>query len=235
MAAIDLHDNDLIKDCLLQLETKFPNSSRVKKLKVMAKIEMRERFEDALSVYDNMIKKDESNSVLYKRKIAILIASRRNTDAIRELTEYLKKWMNDQEAWLELCDLYIQEQDYAKAAFCVEELILTSPHNHMYHERYAEIQYTINTSESLELARAYFAHALKLNVNNIRALYGLFLTANALATQPKCTSQKRKEHLRLASWASSQVIKAYNEVSNDKQQISSIEGMIANLQINSAN
>lgn len=47
--------------------------------------------------------------------------------------------MSDHEAWMELADLYLAEQDYYKAAFCVEELILFNPHNHLYHQRYAEV------------------------------------------------------------------------------------------------
>lgn len=50
--------------------------------------------------------------------------------------------MIDQDAWNELCDLYLLEQEYAKAAFCMEELILQNPHNHLFHLRFAEIKYT---------------------------------------------------------------------------------------------
>jgi hypothetical protein len=50
--------------------------------------------------------------------------------------------MADQEAWMELCDLYISQQEWNKAAFCVEELMLHSPFNHLYLQRYAEIKYT---------------------------------------------------------------------------------------------
>lgn len=41
---------------------------------------------------------------------------------------------------MELCDLYLQEHDYAKASFCMEELIMSNPHNHLYHQRYAEVR-----------------------------------------------------------------------------------------------
>ncbi|CAG2175279.1 unnamed protein product [Oppiella nova] len=231
VAAIDLHDNELIKECLQQLDNKFPNSCRVKRLKIMAKLELRERFEDALQMYDQMIAKDESNSLLYKRKIAILLAERRVAEAIKELCDYLKKFMNDTEAWLQLSDLYIEEQEYSRAAFCVEELILANPHNHLYHERYAAIQYTINTAESLELSRSYFSQALRLNPNNLRALYGLLLSANSVAALPKTTSQKKRENLRLANWASTQIQKLYREGSDDESRINAMEGMLANLQI----
>ena len=50
--------------------------------------------------------------------------------------------MSDQEAWHELCDLYLQEQAYSKAAFCMEELILHNPHSHLIYQRYAEIKYS---------------------------------------------------------------------------------------------
>lgn len=83
--------------------------------------------------------------------------------------------MIDTEAWQELCDLYIGEHDYSKAAFCIEELILHHPQNHLYHQRYADIRYTQGRYENLELAKAYYCQTLKLCPNNMRALYGLFL------------------------------------------------------------
>ena len=234
IAAFDLRDDDLIKECLNELETKFPNSLRVLRLKTMGKLEVRERYDDAIPQYNKLIKNDESNALSYKRRVAILIAELRTGDAIKELTEYLKLFMNDQEAWMELCDLYIDEQEYQKAAFCMEEVILANPYNHFYYERYATIQYTINTPDSLELARSYYAQAVRLNSSNVRALYGLILANNSLANLPKCASQKRKEYSRLASWASVQLSKLYQESSNDDDKINSLETMISNLQINSA-
>lgn len=40
---------------------------------------------------------------------------------------------------MELCDLYLAVQDYTKAAFCIEELIMSNPHNHLYHQKLAEV------------------------------------------------------------------------------------------------
>lgn len=88
--------------------------------------------------------------------------------------------MSDQEGWHELCNLYLQEQEYAKAAFCMEELVLHHPHNHLVHQRLAEIKYTQGGHENMEIARAYFLQALKLNSNNMRALYGVFLVSSFL-------------------------------------------------------
>ena len=83
--------------------------------------------------------------------------------------------MSDEEAWQELSELYLLEQDYAKAAFCIEEVILINPHNHLYHQRFADIKYTQGGYDNLEIARSHYCLAIKLSPNNIRALYGLFL------------------------------------------------------------
>jgi cytochrome c-type biogenesis protein CcmH/NrfG len=83
--------------------------------------------------------------------------------------------MSDAETWMELCELYIKEQDFAKAAFCCEELILQNPNNHIYFQRYAEIRYTQGGFENMEMAKTYYSKSVTLNPQNMRALYGLLL------------------------------------------------------------
>lgn len=51
--------------------------------------------------------------------------------------------MADQEAWQELCNLYLAEGEYPKAAFCMEEVLLHNPHSHLIHQRLGEIRYTM--------------------------------------------------------------------------------------------
>lgn len=59
--------------------------------------------------------------------------------------------MSDFEAWLELCDLYLLEMDYAKAAFCMEELLLAHPYNHLFYQKYAEVMH----SHSILVLKSY--------------------------------------------------------------------------------
>ena len=59
---------------------------------------------------------------------------------IEALNDYLKVYQADQEAWLELCDVYLSELEYSKAAFCLEELILMHPYNHVYHQKFADVR-----------------------------------------------------------------------------------------------
>lgn len=75
------------------------------------------------------------------------------------------RFMSDQEAWHELCNLYMAEGEFAKAAFCMEELLLHNPHSHLYHQRLAEIRYTMVCQDYLQ-SNSIFSHsnrALKKN------------------------------------------------------------------------
>ncbi|VDM00041.1 unnamed protein product [Schistocephalus solidus] len=77
----------------------------------------------------------EVAKVARKRFIAILKAQ----GQIKEAVDELNNFMADTEAWGELADLYLQQGDFKHAAFCVEEMMLASPHNHLLHQRLAEV------------------------------------------------------------------------------------------------
>ncbi|KAJ7416211.1 ER membrane protein complex subunit 2 [Willisornis vidua] len=137
IAALDCSRDDLALFCLQELRRQFPGSHRVKRLTGM-RFEAMERYDDAIQLYDRILQEDSTNTAARKRKIAIRKAQGKNLEAIRELNEYLEQFVGDQEAWHELAELYINEHDYAKAAFCLEELMMTNPHNHLYCQQYAE-------------------------------------------------------------------------------------------------
>ncbi|KAI4457546.1 tetratricopeptide repeat protein [Holotrichia oblita] len=225
IAALDCHRLDIAEFCIRYLNKEFPYSLRVEKYKAMI-LEAQERYEEALDILENIINADKTNSAARKRIVAIFKAQGRNVEAIKQLTEYLKTYMTDNEAWQELSELYIAEQDFQKAAFCVEELILHSPHNHLLHQRYADIRYTQGGTENMELARAYYCQALKLNPNNMRALYGLYLATSNIATSSKYPSQKKKEATNLSEWALTEIKQRYKE-----KKVANIEDYIAALQI----
>jgi tetratricopeptide (TPR) repeat protein len=226
IAALDCNKLVIAQKCIQELYKDFPKSLRVKKYEAMF-LEAQEKFDDALELLEAIIKQDETNSGAKKRKIAILKAQSKNVEAIKELADYLKIFMADVEAWQELSELYIIEQDFNKAAFCLEELILHNPHNHLLHQRYADIKYTQGGLENIELARSYYCQALKLNPKNIRALYGLYLATTALATSQKCPAPKKKEALKLSEWVLNEINDQYKSVG-----ISNIDEKLGALQIN---
>ncbi|XP_046967150.1 ER membrane protein complex subunit 2-A-like [Vanessa cardui] len=206
-AALDCHYYTIAKLWIMMLSEEFPGSLRVLRYKA-ACLEAEEKYDEAMEVLDSIIKADETNSAARKRRVAILKAQGLIQEAIKELVDYLKKFMSDMEAWQELSELYLQVQEYSKAAFCAEELILHQPHNHLMHQRLADIRYTMGGVDNMELAKSYYCQALKLNPENMRALLGLFLVTNALLSHYKSSgSAKRKEVFKLSQWAQSEATK----------------------------
>jgi len=237
VAALDTNRGEIVTECLEKLVEKFGSSSlRVRRLVAM-KLEMAEKWDSAIELLDSIIEEDEANSSARKRKIAIFKAQGDTARVVAELTKYLKVFMSDQEAWMELCDLYIAEQEYHKAAFCCEEVLLHNPHNQLYHQRMAEIRYTMGGYEQLELAKHYYSQCIKLAPSNMRALYGLLLTATQLAASTKAPQAKRKESMALAVWASKQVGARYSQVQGQGprgvqgQQLAVLKSLMGDLDI----
>lgn len=232
VAALDCGRIDLANSCLKALQQQFPKSLRVKKLRGM-KFEALEDWDNAKKVYKDILAVDPANLIVRKRHIAVTKAQNVPSDTVKELKEYLDIYMSDQEAWMELADLYINLQDYHKAAFCLEELILTHPHNHLYHQRFAEIHYTIGTTDSLELSRKYFAQALKLDPNNIRALYGLFLCSSSQNASTKGNPKTKRKNARYSNWAAQEIIEKYGTKRHGRStdQMTVLEQMFDSMQL----
>uniref|UniRef100_A0A6B2EID9 ER membrane protein complex subunit 2 n=1 Tax=Phlebotomus kandelakii TaxID=1109342 RepID=A0A6B2EID9_9DIPT len=223
IAGLDSGRIDVAEMCIKNLSAEFPGSLRVQKYRAM-RLEALEQYDDALDLLDAIIRKDETNAAPRKRRIAIMKARGRTGEAIKELCDYLKKFMSDQEAWHELCTLYLAEGDYAKAAFCMEEVLLHNPHSHLIHQRLGEIRYTMGGIENIEIAKSYYSQAIKLNSHNIRALYGLYLCCGHISNS-KATLSKRKEAQKLGQWALAQVTEKTKKKSKNEKSSKYIQAL----------
>jgi len=90
--------------------------------------------------------------------------------------------MSDFEAWMELCDLYLQEMDYGKAAFCMEELLLANPYSHLVHQKYAEVsKYQLHENLLSKIYSLYYSDCMGVSrnfVESLGTLYFRFLTTS---------------------------------------------------------
>ncbi|KAF1768089.1 hypothetical protein GCK72_008050 [Caenorhabditis remanei] len=191
IAGLDAARVDLAQECIDSLHAQFPKSNRVLKLKAM-QLEATEHYQKALEIYDRLVEEDPNNNSYRKRKVAVLLAQGKRLDAIRAINEYLKIFLNDPEAWLQLSELFLQENDVAKAVHCLEECVLIQPLNSMYFRRLGDLRYTQGGAENIELARAYYERALKINPTDLRSQYGILLSNNQIASTTKNASEKKK-------------------------------------------
>lgn len=80
---------NIAERCIQELYKEFPVSCRVRILESMFH-EGEENYGRSLQILNDIIKQDPTNSSAKKRKIAICKSLGKISEAIRELTEYLK-------------------------------------------------------------------------------------------------------------------------------------------------
>jgi len=202
-AALDCGLWNIAEECLAMLQAEFAGSLRVKKYNSML-LEALERFDDASDVLNSVINIDGTNAASRKRKTAICMSQGRYGEAIKELCEYLKMFMSDQDAWHQLCNLYLSELDFSKANFCMEELLLHNPYSHFINQKIADIRYSAGGTENYEISKFYYSQALKMNPNNMRALYGLLLCYIQLLNS-KSNIGKKKDTNHTIQWVLQQI------------------------------
>uniref|UniRef100_A0A4W6EAR3 ER membrane protein complex subunit 2 n=1 Tax=Lates calcarifer TaxID=8187 RepID=A0A4W6EAR3_LATCA len=224
IAALDCSRDDLALTCLQELRKQFPDSHRVKRLSGM-RLEALERYDEANKHYDAILQDDPTNTAARKRKISILKAQGKSAE-FNYGFEYVCVCVR-----CFPCHFH----SYGKAAFCLEELMMTNPHNHLYCEQYAEVKYTQGGLENLELSRKYFAQALRLNNRNMRALFGLYMSASHIAASPKVSAKVKKDNMKYAAWAATQINKAYKLAGRgnkeNKCSMKAVEEMLESMQI----
>lgn len=119
------------------------------------------------------------------------------------MTKYLEVNQEDMEGWQEAADIYMSMQNYAKASFCYEEMLLREPKNYLVNLRYAELLYSAQSrpdrQTDLVNARKYFAHAavMKEGQADARTLFGLLKTCQALDKINKKEEVKNTEMIEV--------------------------------------
>ncbi|OQR90687.1 hypothetical protein ACHHYP_05324 [Achlya hypogyna] len=213
LAALDIHDLDLVDSCFLALKKKFPESSRVLRLEGMI-MEAQGKYAQADALYKEILAKNPANMLVQKRQVALLRAQGRTEDAIVKLNAVLRCFQTDAAGWCELSDLYLSLGNYKHAAFCYEELILLNPLDAFNHTRLAELYVTIGGNDNLRAARKHFAHALELNGNNTRSLVGLVMCTTAIASTKSGRPDKEDRDLnsRLHQYAVAKLQGVYSEL-----------------------
>jgi len=138
VAALITGNDALAKDCIDRISAQFPKSPRTYALMGM-QLEAEEKLTQAAEYYDLVLSEDQTNLMVWKRRIALLRSINRPTEAINQLTLLLDTFTNDVEGWAELADLYLSQDMLSQAAFCLEEYILLQPFSHHAHAQYAEV------------------------------------------------------------------------------------------------
>lgn len=175
--------------------------------------EQRGKFDRALGLYKTMLEINPADHIAMRRQVCIFKARGKPDIAIQLLNEYLKVFMSDTDAWLELAELYVSRQLYQYAAFCYEELVLSFPENYHFYVQYAEALYTIGGTENYKLALKYYCYSLELcEEGNLRSLFGICMTVHAL---DKYKGTLKSTNMELFTSATQIISRLYNELNSN--------------------
>mmetsp|Transcript_106073 Transcript_106073/g.208061 ORF Transcript_106073/g.208061 Transcript_106073/m.208061 type:complete len:300 (+) Transcript_106073:34-933(+) len=213
VAALDVGDVNIANECISLLLKKFPDSSRVGRLIGMQK-EQQGKYEDALEIYAELLKKNPANLMILKRRVCVFKAKGDVKREVEELNALLKQFPAESATWMELGELYLSLCDLTAAAHCLEETVLLNPVSALHHVRLADVYYSIGGFDSLVRARKHYAISLQHQSaqHNLRAVYGILYTCRLILGDTAATNSgvKDREHelrvtAEMQNWAVEQL------------------------------
>ena len=174
VASIELGDAALAKRCLDELTKEFPESVRVGILQGR-ELEAQGKFNEAIKLYNGFLEKSLGNLEVMKRLVCCKKSMGDLTGAVKQLHNLLDTYQGDVHSWKELSEIHLLNGDLKEAAHCLEELVMSRPISVEYHNKLADINYSINEFKSVTIARKHYAISLRHQEGriNLKAVYGL--------------------------------------------------------------
>ncbi|KAK3377802.1 hypothetical protein B0H63DRAFT_451647 [Podospora didyma] len=215
------------KQCLERLVARFGDGNeRIMAFKGLVKeadAQHNGELETVLKEYEQILRDNDTNIPITKRRIALLRSMGRVPDAVSALVQLLDFSPTDAEAWSELADLYLSQGMYPQAIYAMEEVLILAPNAWSVHARLGEILLMAATAPGAAGAsyQKYMAEALKrfsrsieLCDDYLRGYYGLKLvTTKLLKESAKLAKQAEEDGLVLPD---TNTIERLNELATAK-------------------
>jgi len=196
IASTQVQEIKLAEEALTQIQTAVGKESlRYRRLLALC-LESSSRYDDASDIYHDLLKDNPANTLALKRQYCILRAQVGMEEEARNvLNSYLERNGTDAGAWAEMAKTCADMGDYAGAAYCYEEIVLSCPLNPQVHCTLAEWYATAGGLENTKLARKHFCQSLELAPpeNNLRALFGLVNTVENYLEEV-CLKKNKREY-----------------------------------------
>lgn len=119
------------------------------------------------------------------------------SDYITKWNEYLKAYMDDIDGWNELAEIYLQCNNYNKAIYCLEELILHNPNDYRTMTRIGDIYASMGSTDSMKTALKYYSQSI-LTQETPRAFVGIAHCLNGILKVEKKLDDKMKSLVKIS-------------------------------------
>ena len=165
--------------------------------------------------YKSMMINDQNDNesikkYIYFMKISVDLNNKQTINDYIELWNfYLDVYMNDPDAYNELAQIYLMANEYDKAIFCLEELLLHSPDDYKIMNKLGDIYCSKNNSADAKIAIKYYSQSVLINPTP-RAFFGIQNSANINNQKEKKLDDKVK---KLVDISKNELTKLYGETS----------------------
>ena len=194
---IELKLVSLSKEILNIFIQEFGRESKI--IRMEAQLSEIENLSNAFTTYKKLISFNQEDRVSIKKFLAFIkpIYADNLKKYVELWNEYLKVYMDDFDAWYELSDVYLQNSNYNKAIYCLEEVLLHLPNNYEVYTKIGDILSTMNNSESAVNAIKYYSQSILIKPTP-RAFWGLVYAINVIYKANKNLDEKTKNLLKIS-------------------------------------
>ena len=116
---------------------------------------------------------------------------------IDKWNEYLKVYMDDEEAWNELAEVYLMCNNYSKAIYCLEELLLHNPMNYLTYMKIGDIYASLGNTDACKNGLKYYSQAALITPTP-KAFLGIAHCVNCIYKVEKKLDDQTKALVRIA-------------------------------------
>ena len=115
--------------------------------------------------YKSMMLNDQNDNESMKKyimfmKLSVDLNNKQTINDYIELwNQYLEAFMNDPDAYNELAQVYLMVNEYDKAAFCLEELLLHNPNDYKVLNKLGDIYASKNNAEDAKMAIKFYSRS----------------------------------------------------------------------------
>ena len=161
----------------------------------------------AMMLNDQNDKESMKKYIMFMKLSVDLNNKQSINDYITLWNQYLDVFMNDPDAYNELSQVYLMVNEYDKAAFCLEELLLHNPKEYKVLNKLGDIYASKNNCDDAKTALKFYSRSILIHPTP-RAFFGIQNCANIIIKKEKKLDEKTK---KLVSVSKKELSKMYDD------------------------
>jgi tetratricopeptide (TPR) repeat protein len=190
---------DIAYSIFKELKAEFGDNEKVKRMQAeLLQLDPESNsMEKALTIYKQLVHSNQEERLSIKCYLGIykfLYSFENMKSYIELLNDYLQAYMDDQDVWYELSEMYILTNNSNKAIFCLEEVLLHQPYNINIYNKLGDILCSFNNSDSAVNAIKYYTQSLLIK-ETPKAYWGIVYAINVYYRYNKTLDEKLRNLL----------------------------------------